>query len=85
MLDAVCIGIAVGLLVIVAVFAFGLGGPLILPLSRLAADARQVADGDFEHQVDPGGPQEVRTVGRDVNRMRERILAELSAVRGAAH
>ena len=83
-LDAVCIGIAVGLLLVVAMFAFGLWRSAILPLSRLAADARQVAGGDFEHRVDnPGGPLEVRAVGRDVDLMRERILAELSAVRAA--
>jgi signal transduction histidine kinase len=83
-LDAVCIGIAVGLLLVVAMFAFGLWRSAILPLSRLAADARQVAGGDFEHRVDnPGGPLEVRAVGRDVDLMRDRILAELSAVRTA--
>ena len=83
-LDAVCIGIAVGLLLVLAMFAFGLWRSAILPLSRLAADARQVAGGDFEHRVDnPGGPLEVRAVGRDVDMMRERILAELSAVRAA--
>src|SRR5215469_14538168 len=83
-LNAACIGIAVGLLLVLAMFAFGLWRSAILPLSRLAADARQVAGGDFEHRVDnPGGPQEVRAVGRDVDLMRERILAELSAVRTA--
>jgi len=83
-LNAVCIGIAVGLLLVVAMFALGLWRSAILPLSRLAADARQVAGGDFGHRVDnPGGPQEVRAVGRDVDLMRERILAELSAVRAA--
>src|SRR5215471_19741931 len=83
-LNAVCIGIAVGLLLVLAMFAFGLWRSAILPLSRLAADARQVVGGDFEHRVDnPGGPQEVRAVGRDVDLMRERILAELSAVRAA--
>ncbi len=83
-LDAVCIGIAVGLLLVLATFAFALWRSAILPLSRLAADARQVAGGDFEHRVDnPGGPEEVRAVGRDVDLMRERILAELSAVRAA--
>ncbi len=80
-LNAVCIGIGIALLAILIVFAFVLDRSVIRPLSRLAADARQVADGDFTHHVDPGGPQEVRTVGTDVNRMRERILAELSAVR----
>jgi signal transduction histidine kinase len=83
-LDVTLIGIAVGLLLVLAMFAFGLWRSEILPLSRLAADARQVAGGDFEHRVDnPGGPQEVRAVGRDVDLMRERILAELSAVRTA--
>ena len=65
------------------VLAFILEISVIRPLSRLAADASKVADGDFTHHVDPGGPQEVRTVGIGVNRMRERILAELSAVRAA--
>src|SRR5215469_14636035 len=83
-LDAVCIGIAVGLLLVLAMFAFGLWRSAILPLSRLAADARQVAGGDFEHRLDnPGGPEEVRAVGSAVDQMRERILAELSAVRAA--
>src|SRR5260370_136381 len=65
-------------------FGFGLARSGIMRLSGLAADARQVAGGDLEHRVDnPGGPQEVRAVGSDVDLMRERILAELSAVRAA--
>jgi signal transduction histidine kinase len=82
-LNAICLGIGISLLVILIVLAFSLEISVIRPLSRLAGDARKVADGDFTHHVDPGGPQEVRTVGIDVNRMRERILAELSAVRAA--
>ena len=82
-LNAICLGIGISLLVILIVLAFSLEISVIRPLSRLAADARTVADGDFTHHVDPGGPQEVRTVGIDVNRMRERILAELSTVRAA--
>jgi signal transduction histidine kinase len=82
-LDAICVGIGLVLLVILVVLAFSLEISVIRPLSRLAADARQVADGDFAHHVDPGGPQEVRTVGMDVNRMRERVLAELSTARVA--
>jgi signal transduction histidine kinase len=77
-------GVAVALLLVVVVFALGLWRSVILPLSRLAADARQVASGDFDHQVAaPGGPAEVRAVGMDVDLMRKRILAELSAVRAA--
>jgi signal transduction histidine kinase len=82
-LDAALIAIAVALLLTVLVFAFGLWRSAILPLNRLAADARQVASGDFEHQVEPGGSAEMRAVGLDVNRMRERILAELSALQAA--
>ena len=79
-LDATLIVIAVALLATVLVLGFGLWRSAILPLSRLAADASQVAEGDFEHQVEPGGPAEMRAVGLDVNRMRERILAELSTL-----
>jgi signal transduction histidine kinase len=90
-LNAICLGIGLALLVILVVLALILEISVIRPLSRLAADAQQVADGDFAHHVDPGGPQEVRATGMDVNRMRERILAELSAAQvahaqlGAAH
>jgi signal transduction histidine kinase len=82
-LDATLIVIAVALLLTVLVLAIGLWRSAIHPLNRLAADARQVASGDFEHQVKPGGPAEMRAVGLDVNRMRERILAELSALQAA--
>jgi signal transduction histidine kinase len=82
-LDATLIVIAAALVLTVLVLAFGLWRSAILPLRRLAADARQVAGGDFEHQMEPGGPAEMRAVGLDVNRMRERILAELSALQAA--
>jgi signal transduction histidine kinase len=79
----VCIGIGVALLLIVVVLAFGLRVAAIRPLSRLATEARLVSDGDFEHQVGLSGPREVRELALDVDRMRERILHELSAVRAA--
>jgi CHASE3 domain sensor protein len=69
-LQATLVVIAVALLAAVLVLAFGLWRSAILPLSRLASDARQVAEGDFEHQVEPGGPAEMRAVGADVNRRR---------------
>jgi signal transduction histidine kinase len=82
-LEATLIAIAVALLLTVLVLAVGLWRSAILPLNRLAADARQVAEGDFQHQMEPGGPAEMRAVGLDVNRMRERILAELSELQAA--
>jgi signal transduction histidine kinase len=82
-LNAACIGIAVGLLLIVAMLTLGVRRTTIAPLARLAADARQVADGDFSHELGRRGPREVRDLGADVDSMRERILSDLAEVQGA--
>jgi signal transduction histidine kinase len=82
-LDVTLVVIAIALVATVLVLGFGLWRSAILPLRRLASDARQVAGGDFDHQMEPGGPAEMRAVGLDVNRMRERILAELSELQTA--
>jgi signal transduction histidine kinase len=82
-LDAVCVGIAAALLLVVGVVALGLRAVAVRPLTRLASDAREVAAGNFDHEVTTNGPREVADLAVDVNRMRERILSELSAVRVA--
>jgi signal transduction histidine kinase len=82
-LDVVFIAVAVGLAAIVVLLALGLRATAIRPLHRLAAEARQVADGDFEHEVSLTGPREVTSLAADVNSMRERILQELSATQNA--
>jgi signal transduction histidine kinase len=82
-LDAVFIAVAIGLAVIVLVLALGLRVVAIRPLHRLAAQVRQVADGDFTHEVTVSGSREVTQLAADVNTMRERILQELSATRDA--
>jgi len=79
LLDAVFIAVAIGLAVIVVVLALGLRATAIRPLDQLAAQARRVAGGDFEHEVTVRGPREVTHLAADVNTMRERILEELSA------
>jgi signal transduction histidine kinase len=79
-LVAVCITIAVVLVLIVAMLALGLRAAAIRPLTRLAAEVSRVADGDFQHEVGRSGPREIRELGADANRMRERILRELSAL-----
>ncbi len=53
------------------------------PVSRLVAEVRRVADGDFAHVVDTGGPPEVAALGRGVEEMRRQIVADLEAVRAA--
>jgi signal transduction histidine kinase len=82
-LDAVFVAVAVGLLLTVLLLTLGLRAAAIRPLHRLAAQARRVADGDFEHEVTVRGPREVTSLAADVNTMRERILQELSASREA--
>jgi signal transduction histidine kinase len=82
-LNGACIGIAAGLLLVVILLTIGVRNAAIAPLSRLAADTRQIADGDFEHRVDQSGPREVRDLAADVSTMRERILVEVSALREA--
>jgi signal transduction histidine kinase len=82
-LDAVFIAVGAGLAVIVVLLAVGLRMTVIRPLRRLAAEARRVAGGDFEHEVSLTGPREVTDLAVDVNSMRERILRELAATREA--
>ena len=82
-LNVTGIAIAIALLLVVGAVAIGLRTAAIRPLTRLATDARQVASGDFQHQVDASGPREVHELAVDVNRMRQRILLELSAVQAA--
>jgi signal transduction histidine kinase len=81
-LDAVFIGVAIGLLLTVALLALGLRATAIRPLHLLAAQVRQVADGDFSREVTVRGAREVTSLAADVNTMRERILQELSATQG---
>ena len=82
-LDATVIASVLALLLVVAALGVGLRTAAIRPLARLAGEARRVASGDFEHEVDLSGPKEVHELAVDVNRMRDRILHELSAVRAA--
>src|SRR5215471_12025930 len=82
-LDAAFIGMAIGLLLTVALLALGLRATAIRPLHQLAAQVRRVADGDFEAEVTVRGSREVSQLAADVNTMRERILRELSATQEA--
>jgi signal transduction histidine kinase len=82
-LNVVFIAVGIGLAVIVVLLAVGLRAKAIRPLRRLAEETRQVADGDFEHEVSVRGPREVTDLAAAVNTMRERILRELAATRSA--
>src|SRR5207244_9227060 len=75
--------VAAGLVLSVILLAVGLRAAVLRPLHRLAAEARQVADGDFGHEVSLAGPREVTDLAVDVNTMRGRILEGLAATRQA--
>ncbi|MCU1355507.1 MAG: SpoIIE family protein phosphatase [Acidimicrobiales bacterium] len=71
----------------VALLGFGVAGTwvmlnrwVLLPLARLGADARIVADGDLDHEVSVLGAPEIAALGRDMESMRQRILAEVAVV-----
>jgi signal transduction histidine kinase len=82
-LNAVCIAIAVGFVLIVVTLGITLRFAALRPVSRLAEEVRVVARGDIHHVVEQSGPKEVRELGADVNRMRERIVEELAALQDA--
>ena len=51
------------------------------PVIDLAAEVRRVADGDYEHELPPVGPPELRRLALDVNAMRKQIAHDLADVK----
>ena len=76
--------IAAGVMILLAVVggALALRNLVIRPLGRLAGEAREVR-GDFSRPLVPSGPAEIHSLGSDVEAMRERIVAEVGALREA--
>jgi signal transduction histidine kinase len=76
-------GIVIGSIVLIAVALLAAAAVLrrfvVRPVQRLASDVREVAGGDFDREIEAGGAQEITALGRDVDAMRARIAAELSA------
>jgi signal transduction histidine kinase len=52
---------------------------VIRPLETLRASTRRIATGVFDHPIEEYGPDDLRAVARDVDSMRRRIVAELTA------
>ena len=53
------------------------------PVEQLAADVRQVAQGDYAHRIRTSGPPELANLAADVDAMRLKIATELGEVREA--
>jgi signal transduction histidine kinase len=74
------IGMGVLLVTVICGLSLLLHRLLIAPLADLAEQVRQVASGDFQHEIDVHGPRETVMLGEDVNAMRRRIVQELATL-----
>jgi signal transduction histidine kinase len=82
-LEAIALGIGLAVVAGSAGLAIGLRRGVSRPVSGLVGQVGAVAAGDFSHPVRGSGPTELVALGDNVDIMRRRILAELSAVREA--
>ncbi|MGN9776164.1 ATP-binding protein [Micromonospora sp. H33] len=77
--------IVAALVVVVAgvVLLVSLDRIVVRPLTDLAGQVREVAEGDYRHRITGSGPPEFLTVAGDVDAMRQKIAKELDEVREA--
>ncbi|KAB1930773.1 HAMP domain-containing protein [Micromonospora sp. ALFpr18c] len=77
--------IVAALVVVVAgaVLLLSLDRMVIRPLTGLATQVREVAEGDYQHRIATVGPPEFIQLGDDVDAMRQKIASDLAEVREA--
>ncbi|MFE9916364.1 ATP-binding protein [Micromonospora sp. NPDC005553] len=66
-----------------AVLLLSLDRMVVRPLTGLANQVREVAEGDYQHRIATVGPPEFIQLGEDVDAMRQKIAADLAEVRAA--
>ena len=71
-------------LLVSAGLALALQRAVVRPLRRLNAAARLVADGDYSHRIEPGGPADLWSLAVSVEGMRSELVSALDASREAA-
>ncbi|MEU4398826.1 ATP-binding protein [Micromonospora orduensis] len=77
--------IVAALVVVVAgtVLLVSLDRMVVRPLTGLASQVREVAEGDYQHRIATDGPPEFIRLGDDVDAMRQKIASDLAEVRQA--
>ncbi|MEV7330965.1 ATP-binding protein [Micromonospora sp. NPDC093244] len=77
--------IVAALVVVVAgtVLLISLDRMVVRPLTGLASQVREVAEGDYQHRIATDGPPEFIRLGDDVDAMRQKIASDLAEVRQA--
>jgi signal transduction histidine kinase len=83
LLSASFVAIAVVLVAALAGTLVMLRRTVTLPIGGLGRRVRRVAQGEFETPVRGSGPRDIADLAADIDSMRQRILAELSALRAA--
>ncbi|WP_405429391.1 CHASE3 domain-containing protein [Micromonospora sp. NBC_00617] len=66
-----------------AVLLLSLDRMVIRPLTGLATQVREVAEGDYQHRIATVGPPEFIRLGDNVDAMRQKIASDLAEVREA--
>ncbi|MET8250160.1 CHASE3 domain-containing protein [Micromonospora sp. NPDC005197] len=74
---------AVVVVVAGTVLLLSLDRMVIRPLTGLATQVREVAEGDYQHRIATVGPPEFIRLGDDVDAMRQKIASDLAEVREA--
>ncbi|MDQ7805114.1 ATP-binding protein [Amycolatopsis sp. A133] len=82
-LNAMCVVVAVLVLLLFGMLFFGLRQVITRPILRLAGEVRRAADSDVHHPVHGSGPREIVQLGADVEAMRQRILDEVAELEEA--
>lgn len=77
--DRVFAAIIVVILVAAVLLAVVMYVAVTRPLNALAAVCRRITEGNFRVNITPQGPKDIRSIGRDVEDMRQRFVAELVA------
>jgi light-regulated signal transduction histidine kinase (bacteriophytochrome) len=75
--------VAFGTLVLLLTGLFlarGLRRQVLVPVSGLVAQTRQVADGDLTREIGQDGPREIADLAGDVEQMRARLASQLESV-----
>ncbi len=71
-------------LLVAAGLAVALQRAVVRPLRRLTGAARLVADGDYSHHIEPGGPADLWSLAVSVEGMRSALVTALDDSRAAA-
>jgi signal transduction histidine kinase len=71
-------------LLVAAGLAVALQRAVVRPLRRLTAAARLVADGDYSHRIEPGGPADLWSLAVSMEGMRSGLVSALDDSRTAA-